>query len=160
MKSIIIIIKTIIAHLIIFFITLVILSLFSSFNVSNDFAYIIYFVGVLLLYFYSGYLIGNHLEIKWYQYFGIAILGAIIWGIAFAISPNYLNYKRVDSAGIWLFYQIYISGIETPLNFIENKKILSIRLEMYCILLLPVVASLMQYLGALSKVNSTSRMYH
>jgi hypothetical protein len=153
MKSIIIILKTIIAHIIIFVITLTILFLFSLFNISNDFAYVIFFISVLMLYFFSGYFLVNPLKIKWYQYSGIAIIGTIIWGIAFAVSPDYLNYKRVDSAGIWLFYHMYISGIETPLNFIESKKILSIKSEMFFILMLPIVASLMQYLGALLKTK-------
>jgi hypothetical protein len=108
-----------------------------------------------MLYFYSGYLIGNHLEIKWYQYFGIAIVGIIIWGIAVVASPDHLNYKRVDSAGIWLFYRIYISGIETPLNFIEIKNLLSAKSEMYFILILPIIASLMQYFGTI--LNAKTR---
>jgi hypothetical protein len=154
MKTIVIILKTFFAHSIIFVTTLMVLFLFSFFSISNDYAYIIFFISVLMLYFFSGYLIGNHLEIKWYQYSGIAIAGIIIWGIAFVVSPDHLNYKRVDSASIWLFYRIYISGIETPLNFIEGKKILSIKSEMYFILMLPIIASSMQYFGALLKAKT------
>jgi len=149
-----IILKTIIAHFMIFVLSLTILFLFSLFNISNDLAYIVFFISVLMLYFFSGYLIANHLELVWYQYFGIAIIGTIIWGIAFVVSPDYLNYKRVDSASVWFFYRIYISGIETPLNFIEDKKILSIQSEIYFVLILPIIASLMQYFGALLKTKT------
>lgn len=150
MKFITIVLKTFFAHIIIYVTTLAMLYVFSFFNVSKC-IFLFYFVCILFLYLFSGYLIANHLEINWYDYFGIAIVGIVIWGIAITLSPDSLNYKRVDSAGVWLFYRIYISGIEIPLNFIEIDKTLPIKSKKYFDLILPFIASTMQYFGALLK---------
>jgi len=72
---------------------------------------------------------------KLYNYSGIWIIGSILWIIAFYNSPYSLDYKSHQEAGLWMYYRIYITGIETPLNYIENFNIGEITpFDLKCIL--------------------------
>jgi hypothetical protein len=153
------IIKTLLAHILIFIIMLILVSIFSSFDGLNNYTCIIMFIIILGTYFYSGYIL-TKTKTPGYKYFGIACLGLIIWIIAYGTSPDFLNYKRYKEAGIWMIYRCYIAGIETPLNFsaFNIADNYSVRSEMYIIAFMPVLASVMQYLGAKYKFSKLSKM--
>jgi nicotinamide riboside transporter PnuC len=130
------------------------LCIISAFTgIINNYTSALLFIIVLCLYFYSGY-ISTNIKSRWYNYFGIALIGAFLWIIAFTESPDSLNYKSDPEAGAWMFYRFYIAGIETPLNFIGFLNFAdshSPRLEMYYIFIVPLLASIMQYLGGFYK---------
>lgn len=152
-------IKTVLAHIVIFFIMLILISIFSYFEILNNSICILIYVCVLGTYLYSGYIITNS-KAKSYKYFYVAFIGLLIWMTAFLTSPNSINYKSDTEADIWMIYRYYIAGIETPINFISNFDIAdnySITLEMYLIALHPIIASLMQYFGGQLKFNKLPR---
>jgi len=152
--------KTLLAHAAIFVIMLILISIFSYFNSLNNYTCIMLLISVLGMYLYSGYILTNS-KTQGYKYFAVAIIGLLIWITAYITSPNSLNYKSDSEAGIWMIYRYYIAGIETPLNYISSFNIAdnySIRLEMYIIAFLPILASVMQYFGAKWKLTRLSKV--
>jgi hypothetical protein len=121
----------------------------------NNFICVLIFGVILVIYFFSGY-ISTTVKIHWYKYFGIAILGLLSWLIGYFTSPNSLDYKNDSEAGIWMIYRFYIAGIETPLNYMDKFSFAqnySIQFEIYFIVVLPFLASFMQYLGGVTKTK-------
>jgi hypothetical protein len=108
-------------------------------------------MNILMLYFASGYFLTKD-EVVWYRYAGIAIIGIALWLICMVKSPESLNYKRDEEAGVWFNYIIYIAGMESPLNYITIYNKIEQKKSVYIILMYPVIASLLQYLGATFKI--------
>lgn len=150
-----IILRSMLAHFLIFFLMLLLLSiavnpLFSALSL----------LIIILSYFYSGFVI-TRIKTNWYNYFGIAIFGLIIWLVSFISSPNSLNYKSDDSAGLWMFYRVYIAAMESPITFmgLNIAEEYSIKAEMYSIAIIPILASLLQYSGGLLKIRNTTNKF-
>lgn len=136
------------SHFIITFVTIVLLTFATDKNET------IFIVGIIscVLYFYSGYYLTKE-KVKWYNYFIIAFLGITLWLICFIISPSSMNYKRDDNAGVWFFYQLYIM-VASPLNFIDSiNENYSIAKQLILDLLIPIVISLLQFLGGFVKLR-------
>lgn len=49
---------------------------------------------------------------------------------------------------------LYISSIETPLNFTQLTNVFSAKAEIYFIAFYPIIASAMQYLGGYTKLTA------
>lgn len=150
MSTILTLIATLIAHGVIFIISIIEILILLSLN-AKEYTFIIVFLNILILYFYSGYLLSKD-KMVWYRYIAIAIIGIILWLFCFAESPESLNYKSDNQAGLWFFYRLYISGIESPLNYITKYNNIE-EFQLFYILTYPILASLLQYLGALFKIN-------
>lgn len=149
-NSVRIFIYNIMAHVLIFLISLFEISILIQLNV-EEFWFAFVFLNILLLYFVSGYFLTKD-KVIWYRYTGIAIIGIVLWLLCIAKSPESLNYKSNEEAGLWFYYRLYIAGIESPLNYITNYNKIGTKQIVY-ILMYPIIASLLQYLGAVFKIK-------
>lgn len=117
---------------------------------------IFHIVVIVSLYVVSGYIVTNESRrITVWPYFSVASIGIILWGLCVIHSPYDLNWKSGDG-GIWLYYRLYVSGIETPFNFIETpfdfSNILNLSKHINSIinlLILSFIPSLLQFLGGM-----------
>jgi hypothetical protein len=136
-------------HFLIIIIVLVIIGF-----VEKDETFILVSVFILFLYFISGYILTTD-KIKWINYFIIAIIGILFWIICFVNSPNSMNYKSDNNAGVWFFYQLYII-VSSPINLInifDMESNYSVNKQLIIDLLIPIILSLMQFLGGIVKIN-------
>lgn len=138
------------AHIIIFLISLFEISILLSLYAA-EYWFALVFLNILLLYFASGYFLTKD-KVIWYRYTGVAIIGIVLWLLCIVKSPESLNYKSNEEAGIWFNFIIYIAGIESPLNYITYYNESKLKQSVY-ILVYPLIASLLQYLGALFKMK-------
>ena len=118
---------------------------------------------VLILYLVSGYLITDETEkFKFWNYYIIALIGAVIWFCAVLNSPTDLNWKNGKGGILWLIYRMYISGIETPFNFSDSFTIhtKNIKLEIVILLILTITPSILQAYGGFIKTNRNKKTLH
>lgn len=111
---------------------------------------------VLTLYIISGYLLTdnkNKFQIKFYWL--IALIGFIIWLLAFINSPTDLDWTKGNRGILWLVYRMYISGIETPFNFSESLLIWNknTNVNLAVLLIFSIIPSFMQTIGGLLKMR-------
>ena len=148
-------IRLFLSHIVLSVVTLFLLSI--AFVVSNDIIYGLLFFIMLVLYFYSGYLFTHH-KTPWYNYCAVAFVGLTLFGICFYLSPNTTNYKSFAHAGLWLYYELYIT-VSSPLNFMllftERYAFLP---DMLFKLFLPLLLSSMQFAGGTLKNNQLKKL--
>jgi hypothetical protein len=66
-----------------------------------------------------------------------------------------MNYKSDNNAGVWFFYQLYII-VSSPINLInifDMESNYSVNKQLIIDLLIPIILSLMQFLGGIVKIN-------
>ncbi|MFM9984886.1 MAG: hypothetical protein ACKVOK_06600 [Flavobacteriales bacterium] len=124
-----------------------------SFHI-GDLGNAILFLFILGLYFLSGYLL-TKVRTPWYRYFGVAVIGTLLWLRCFYISPDTTNYKSDHNAGCWFNCKLFVM-VDSPLNFIDSlnsEENYSVRREQVQILLVPILISLFQYAGGAVKMK-------
>lgn len=155
--NIVINLKMILSHLLIFFISIFGLAQFFDYT-GNGFITIysiFHFLTVLVLYFLSGYYFTNKFKkFSIFNYAIIALIGIFLWSLAYFDSPNDLDWKN-GQGGIWFFYRIYISGIEVPFNFNDSFSFWTknIKVEMIQLLTLSIIPSITQAIGGYIKTR-------
>tara|TARA_B110000495_G_C22759742_1_gene444897 strand:+ start:30 stop:734 length:705 start_codon:yes stop_codon:yes gene_type:complete len=115
---------------------------------------------VLILYFFSGFLVTNKTEkFEFSNYYIIALIGFIIWLFAVLNSPTDLNWKDGNGGISWLIYRMYIGGIEVPFNFSSDFSIhtKNIKLEIGILLILTIIPSILQAFGGFIKTNRSKK---
>ena len=139
-------IRLILAHFLISVITIFMTSL-----AMNNETFLIVTLVSCFMYVVSGYIITKH-KIKSINYFGIALIGIVLWVICFIISPESTNYKGNHEAGIWVLDKLYLIVI-SPLNFIDfiTEPYNRIR-ELTFLLFIPILLSCLQLIGGIYKV--------
>lgn len=150
--------KTLLWHIVISIISIFILgNLINLFDwIDNPPIFYITFISVLGLYCLSGYIISTK-RFAWYWYTSIAVIGIALSLNAYIISPESLDWKSTKEAGNWLYYRIFITGIEFPMNFVKEINSLPVKTQVYFLAIFPVLASAMQYLGAFLKDRMAGR---
>lgn len=114
-----------------------------------------HFAVILVLYIASGILAtGKVFTFK--KYYIIALIGIILWLIAFINSPHSLDYKQVKTAGLWFFYQLYVMGLATPFHMVSTTEV-HIYFDMVLLLVLSIVPSILQAYGGYIKVKCNKR---
>nr|WP_299384173.1 hypothetical protein [Allomuricauda sp.] len=151
--------RLILAHLFIFVISVFGLTSLYQFIVNATLELIfavVHFLIVVLLYILSGFLItAKNKDYSVRNYYIIALIGLILWCVAFLISPDDLHWKRGDGGGVWLFYRIYISGLEIPFSFNGNFSFWSkhMNTNIAFLLTLSIIPSALQAYGGYLKVG-------
>ncbi|MCG2420464.1 hypothetical protein K8089_15665 [Aequorivita sp. F47161] len=112
---------------------------------------------ILILYIASGILATDN-TFSFKKYYIIALIGFIIWLIAFTSSPKSIDYKHVKEAGLWFFYQLYVMGISIPLeNFFPSQN--NIFLNFALLLSFAIIPSLLQGIGGYIKIKQNKKFY-
>lgn len=119
----------------------------------NDFISLFYFVIVVLMYIFSGY-ISTESKARVISYFSVAIIGIVFWTYCYVLSSNSTNYKSSDqNAGIWFFYELFITS-KSSLNMLPifSDKY-SLNLDLFSKLIFPCVFSIFQFIGGQLKLK-------
>lgn len=135
-------------HILITFFSMMILSLF--FNTDSKLILVLFFLFTLSVYSLSGYFLTNKM-IKWYNYFGVAIVGILFWIICYIKSPYNTNFKQNNDACLWFFYELYIM-IKSPLYFI-NVSDYYLNFDLFEKLIYPIIFSFFQFVGGVFKMK-------
>jgi hypothetical protein len=146
--------KMLIWHLVIGVLSILMLSIFFSLSNVNDQTVVVVcifsFFIVLFLYGYSGYY-STIKTVKWYNYFTVAFVGVFGWIICFVKANYSTNYKQDSEAGVWFFYEIYISS-KSALNFVDLDNY-SLKKDLIAKLFYPILFSICQFSGGLIKTK-------
>ncbi len=152
-------IKLILAHILIFIISIFGFGYFYEFigNGPLEIIYAIFHLTIVLtLYFVSGFLTTDKTKkFDFKNYFIVALIGFVIWFFAVLDSPTDLDWKKGNGGVLWLIYRIYIGGIETPFNFNDSFSILtkSAKINVGLLLVLTIIPSILQTYGGFLRIK-------
>ena len=135
-------------HILITFFSMMILNMFL--NIDSQLILGLFFLLTLSTYLLSGYFLTNKM-IKWYNYFGVALVGVLFWTVCYIKSPESTNYKQNNDSGLWLFYELYIMA-KSPLYFIKFSHY-DLEFDLIGKLIFPIIFSISQFIGGVFKMK-------